>query len=171
VRQLKTKITRKPKLFMTALTKPAKNAIRQDYHTTISTLASARETFSKINDVAAWWSKNFGGRAQKLNDTFTVRFGEIWKSFKVIELVANRKMVWEVTACHMPWLVDKQEWKGTKLVWEITGKKDSTQVNFTHLGLTPDVECYDVCDQGWTFFIHESLLKWLNENKGDPHEE
>jgi hypothetical protein len=156
---------------MTTITKPANAGKQQDYHATISTKVSAREAFEKINDVAAWWSKKFEGRAQKLNDTFTVRFGEIWKIFKVVELAANKRIVWEVTDCHMPWLADKKEWKGTRLVWEISTRKGSTQVDFTHVGLTPEVECYGDCNRGWTFFIHESLLKLLNENKGDPHED
>ena len=156
---------------MTITIKPSQAVKKPDFHATIHTKVSAKAAFDKINDVPAWWSKNFQGSAKKLNDIYTIRFGDIWKMFKVVEFVPNKKAVWEVTDCHMPFLADQQEWKGTKLVWEISEQKDSTQIDFTHAGLTPEIECYALCNKGWTFFIHESLLKLLNENQGDPHDE
>src|ERR1700677_2186013 len=119
---------------MNTLTKPANTKSKLDYHTVIKTKVSASEAFNKINDVPAWWSKNFTGTAQKLNDLYTVRFtvesGVIWKTFKVVESVPHRKIAWEVTDCHMPWLANQQEWKGTQLVWEITSRQDATQIDF-----------------------------------------
>jgi hypothetical protein len=44
---------------------------------------------------------------------------------------------------------DKSEWKGTKIVFEISQKDNKTQLHFTHVGLVPEYECYDICRQGW----------------------
>lgn len=141
---------------------------KPDYHTSIKAAVTAPEAFEKINDVSGWWAKKFKGRARNVGDAFTVRFGKIRKDFRIVEMVPAKKIVWEVTDCHMPWLANKTEWTGTRVVWRLKALKQGTKVDFTHVGLVPSVECYGDCERGWNFFIHESLLKLLTENKGDP---
>ncbi len=140
----------------------------QDYHSSITAHISAKEAFEKIADVNDWWTANFEGSAKKLNDVFTVRFGETFVVFKITEIHPENKIVWLVTDCHLPWLNDKKEWKNTKIVWEISHEKDETKIEMTHVGLTPDVECYENCKKGWDHFINESLFKLFTENKGLP---
>ena len=43
-----------------------------------------------------------------------------------------------------------------------------TQVLFTHVGLVPQVECYDGCTKGWDQYIKGSLFKLLTKGKGEP---
>jgi hypothetical protein len=143
----------------------------QNYHARITAKITAGEAFEQISRVSSWWSKNFEGSAQKLGDAFTVRFGEVWKRFAVVDVVPEKRIEWEVTDCHMPWLADKTEWKNTYLIWELSAKKDSTQIDFTHVGLIPEVECYDDCKKGWNFYINESLFKLLTENQGLPNKD
>ena len=38
----------------------------------------------------------------------------------------------------------------------------------THVGLTPDKECYEDCNKGWSFYVGESLRKLITEGKGLP---
>jgi len=35
--------------------------------------------------------------------------GEGFVTFKVIEIVADKKLVWHVSDCNLPWLIDKKE--------------------------------------------------------------
>ena len=37
-----------------------------------------------------------------------------------------------------------------------------------HVGLIPEIECYESCEKGWNFFTGDSLLKLINEGKGMP---
>jgi len=60
---------------------------KQDYTTTITVNASAQEAFKSINNVSKWWTEDMEGSSQKLNDVFTVRFGETWMTMKVVELI------------------------------------------------------------------------------------
>ena len=36
------------------------------------------------------------------------------------------------------------------------------------IGLVPDIECYNVCEEGWNGHITISLVKFINEGKGMP---
>ena len=141
---------------------------KQDYHVSISVKATAAEVFKSINNVSKWWSEDLEGNSQKQDDEFTVRFGETSITVQLVELIPYRKIGWYVTDCYKHWLKDKKEWKGTKMVWEILSGGDMTQINFTHIGLVPGLECYGGCEKAWDFYIKDSLFKLLTEGKGKP---
>ena len=142
---------------------------KQDYATSILVKATANNAFKSINQVTAWWTENLEGSSEKLNDVFTLRWGgESFVTMKIVESVPDKKVVWDVTDCFLHWLTDKKEWKDTQIVFEISTEGDSTGIQFTHLGLVPQVECYDSCVKGWDQYIKDSLAKLINEGKGMP---
>jgi hypothetical protein len=141
---------------------------KQDYTTTILVKATPNKTFKSINHVAAWWTENIEGNSEKLHDIFTIHFGETFVTMKIAESVPDKKVLWNVTDCYLPWLADKKEWTDTRIVFEISAEGDSTRIQFTHVGLTPQVECYDNCVKGWNQYFKESLAKLINEGKGLP---
>jgi hypothetical protein len=141
---------------------------KQDYTATILVKPTANKAFESINDVAAWWTENIDGSSEKLNDVFTVHFGEAFVTMKIVESVMDKKVVWNVTDCYLHWLADKEEWKNTRMVFEISAEGDSTCIEFTHVGLTPQAECYDSCVKGWDQYIKDSLAKLINEGRGLP---
>jgi Activator of Hsp90 ATPase homolog 1-like protein len=142
---------------------------KQDYTATILVKATANKAFRSINHVAAWWIEDLEGSSEKLNDVLTIRFGgESFVTIKIIESVPDKKVVWTVTDCYLHWFSDKKEWKGTQIVFEISAEGDSTKIQFTHIGLEPRVECYEVCVKGWDQYIKGSLAKLLNEGEGLP---
>jgi hypothetical protein len=142
---------------------------KQDYRTAIVANVTPQEAFDKICRVSEWWGLNFEGKSQKLNDIFTVRFGngDMYK-IEILEIAPNKKVVWQVVDSNQTWHPDSTEWTGTKIVWEISSQKAATQIDMTHLGLVPQFECYDMCKQGWDFLLHQSLIRLLTENKGLP---
>ena len=141
----------------------------QDYSASITVNATPQEAFKSINSVTKWWTENLEGSSQKLNDEFTVRFGDVHVSTqKLIELVPNKKVVWLVTDSKLNFIKDKQEWNGTKISFEISEKDDKTQVRFTHHGLIPKIECFDACSNAWSDYITNSLRNLLNTGKGQP---
>ncbi len=141
---------------------------KQDFTATITAAITPAEAYKGITEVSAWWSENLDGSSENLGDTFTVHFGETFVDFKITEAVANKKMVWLVTDCYLHWLADKKEWSDTQIVFEIVPVGNATQINFTHVGLVPEVECYDGCVKGWTEYFKDSLFKLLTEGKGNP---
>jgi len=141
---------------------------KKNFHATIKVNATAEEALKKISQVNGWWAKKFTGKAGNMNDKFSVHFGETYVDFQISELVPGKKVVWKVTDCNLHWIKTKKEWNGTEVVFEISEKKNSTQIDFTHIGLVPGVECYNDCEVGWTGHITESLVKFINEGKGMP---
>ena len=141
---------------------------QQDYNVSITVNATVEEAFNAINNITAWWSTDFEGNSEKLNDTFTVRFGETFITIKITEFIPYQKIGWQVIDCYKHWLKDKKEWQGTSMSWEISTENNSTQINFTHVGLVPGIECYNGCEGAWNEYIKESLFKLITEGKGIP---
>jgi hypothetical protein len=141
---------------------------KKDFHLTIKVNASPEEAMKRINQVNKWWAKKVTGKSEKLKDKFTVDFGKTYVDFQISELVAGKKVAWKVTDCNLHWIETKKEWNGTEVVFELSPKGKTTQIDFTHIGLVPGVECYEDCEVGWTGHITNSLVKLINEGKGMP---
>ncbi len=141
---------------------------KEDYHNSITVSVPVKTAFEKITLVSEWWTKSFEGSSENPGDTFSVRFGKTFVDFKTIEVIPRKKIIWQVTDCNLDWIEDKTEWKGTKLIWEISEEKGKTAINMTHEGLVPEAECYNDCRKGWNFYVEKSLYKLLTEDKGLP---
>jgi len=139
-----------------------------DYQATIAAEIPAEEAVRRIGQVPQWWTGGFTGMARAKGDRFTVRFGETFVDFTVAELEPGRRVVWEVTDCNLHWIANKAEWKGTRVVWELSSKNGMTEVRMTHVGVFPGAECWESCKPGWDFYVGKSLRKLLAENVGLP---
>ena len=143
----------------------------QGYHTSITVDATAHEAFNCINKVTKWWTENLEGSSRKLNDEFTVRFDDVHVSKqKLVEFIPDKKVVWLVTDSKLNFIKDKQEWINTKISFEISTQNDKTKIHFTHIGLVPEIECFDACSNAWSQYIQQSLWSLVNTGKGQPEE-
>ena len=141
----------------------------QDFHITLTVNAEAHEAFECINNVTQWWTENLEGSSHKLNDEFTVRFGDIhYSRQKLVELVPDKKVVWLVTDSRLNFLKNKEEWTNTKIVFELLTEGGETKIHFTHIGLAPQIECYDACSGAWSQYIRQSLWRLIATGKGQP---
>jgi hypothetical protein len=141
----------------------------KDYTISLTVDAPAKEVFRNINSVTKWWTEVLDGGYEKLNDEFTVHFGDVHESTqKLVEFIPDQKVVWLVTKSRLNFIKDKQEWTNTKISFEISEDSKKSQVRFTHFGLVPEVECYKDCTKGWDYYIKGSLFKLLTEGKGTP---
>jgi len=139
-----------------------------DFAVTIMVDQTPAEAFDAIANVPGWWNENFKGSAKSPDDVFSIQFGGTFVDFKIVELASQKKAVWLVTDCNLDWLADKKEWNDTQVVWDIATIGKATEITMTHVGLVPEIECFENCKKGWNFFIGESLFKLLTEKKGLP---
>lgn len=136
----------------------------KNFTATIEVRKSAQEVCKGICNINEWWG-HIEGSTEKLNDVFTYRPNNTWVKFK-ITACNDQRIAWHVTDCFLHFQNDKTEWTNTDVVFEIIERENSTQINFTHVGLVPEVECYNACSGGWTHYIKVSLLQFLTTGKG-----
>jgi hypothetical protein len=141
----------------------------RNFTTSILVDQTPEEAFDAINDVRGWWSEGIEGHTEKLGDEFTFQYKDIHRSTqKLTEVVRGKKVVWLVSDAHLGFTRDKSEWKGTHVIFEVSRKRDKTEVRFTHEGLVPECECFEACSKGWSFFIHDSLRGLITTGRGQP---
>lgn len=140
-----------------------------NYRAAFTVKAAPETVFGAITRVADWWTVNTEGSSAEVGDEFTVQFGDVHRTTqRVVEAEKGRSIRWRVTESRLPWLRDPLEWKGTEIVFEITSIPGGTRLAFTHIGLTPQVECFAQCEKGWDYFIGTSLHQLVTRGVGLP---
>jgi hypothetical protein len=135
---------------------------KQDFTTTIVVNQTPKQVFNAIKNPQAWWSGEIEGSADKLNDEFTYRYKDFHLSKqKIVEMIPDQKIIWLVTESQINYAEDKREWTDTKISFEIFEQDNKTQLRFTHLGLVPEVECFDSCSSSWTQLIQQGLFNLI----------
>lgn len=143
-----------------------------NYTHTIEVKANAENAYNALShEIPLWWSEMFEGSSAQIGDRFTIRFGtDIHKTMRVKESIPNFEMIWYVedSLIALPELKNQTEWIGTTIVWEIERNEENTQIKVTHIGLNPNIECYEICSNGWVQFLG-SLKLFLETGKGNPY--
>ncbi|MFD2872040.1 SRPBCC domain-containing protein [Mucilaginibacter ximonensis] len=138
-----------------------------NYQALFTTKLSQAKAKDGICRVQNWWSADVQGHSADAGDTFRVRFGKTWADIRITE-EGPQRLVWTFTDCYLNLLKDPQEWKNTRVIWELIPAGDGTELTMTHEGLTPALECFEDCRQGWDFFVLSSLRQYLETGKGLP---
>lgn len=130
--------------------------------------AIPKTIFQCIGKVQNWWAGHTKGDSENLGSVFTVYFGSTFSKFEIIHFHEFEKIIWTVKDSNLNWLVNKQEWNGTQVVWNIRDMGSHFRLEMIHLGINPEVECFDQCSRGWNFYIGESLRQLILSGKGLP---
>ena len=140
---------------------------KQDFTTTIVVDQTPKQVFNAINNPQAWWSGEIKGSTDKLNDEFTYRYKELHLSKqRIVEMIPDQKVVWLVTESKINYAEDKREWTDTKISFEISEEDNRTLLRFTHLGLVPEIECFDSCSNSWSQLIQQGLFSLITTGEG-----
>ena len=142
----------------------------QDFTTTILLDKSPEEVFKAIQNVRGWWSEEIEGKTANGGDEFKYHYEDIHRcKIKLIEVIPNQKIVWLIEENYFSFTKDETEWTNTKAVFDISKQENKTKLTFTHVGLVPEYECFEVCKSGWTNYIQNSLKKLIETGKGEPN--
>lgn len=143
----------------------------KDFSTSIMVDKSPSEVFEAVQDVRDWWSKDITGNTANEGDVFEFEVpGVHYSKQKLTEVVLDKKIVWTVLEANMTFIKQSDEWKNTKIVFDIEKLDDGkTKLTFTHIGLTPEVECYEACMPAWTEYVKHSLFQKIQTGSGDPN--
>ncbi|MDF3077592.1 MAG: hypothetical protein K0S09_1481 [Sphingobacteriaceae bacterium] len=143
---------------------------KQDFTTSIEVSQSPSTVFNAIKNFRGWWSDDIEGETGKLNETFFYHYKDVHLcKLKLIEAIPDQKLVYQVVDNQFNFTKDKTEWIGTKLIFDISKDGEKTKMQFTHEGLVPEYECYNVCTDAWTSYIQGSLKSLIETGKGKPN--
>jgi len=120
-----------------------------------------------------WWTSDCN-QISETGEEITFRFGSTYWVMRANNLVPDKFVELECIEAHhihdgLPSSI-LNEWKGSKLKWEIQKQDEKTKIVLVHEGLMPSLECYEVCEQGWEYFFVNSLKQYLDTGKGSPFE-
>jgi len=128
------------------------------------------EVFNAVNNVRGWWSEEIEGDTDKLNAEFTYRFEDVHHSkMKITEFIPGEKVVWKVLQNYFKFTKDSSEWTGNDIIFSITPQGNKTQLQFTQVGLVPEYECFDICQNAWGNYINNSLRSLITTGQGQPN--
>jgi uncharacterized protein YndB with AHSA1/START domain len=141
-----------------------------DYTTTFTVEQSPQQVFEAITNVRGWWSEDAEGVTDRVDGEFVHRYQDIHRcKVRVTELVPGRRVAWHILDNYFNFIQDQTEWTGTDVVFEISEKDGGSEVRFTHLGLVPRYECYDVCSNAWSGYLGGSLRSLIETGTGQPN--
>ena len=139
---------------------------KDNFSTTFTVPQPPRAAYQAIVKPSSWWSGEHEGEADRLGGIFTYRYKTFhYSRQEVTELVEGRRVAWRVLESNLSFLEDKSEWTGTVMTFDIVPEGELTRVTFTHVGLRPQVECYDTCADAWTSLIQGSLKQLIESGE------
>jgi len=145
----------------------------QDYSTEMLVSAKPEFVYNAITkEIDKWWTE-LSNKALQVGEQLTVKFEKTtsWV-MTVSEASPNQSLAWKVTEANhdLENISKKDEWKGTSIKWKIEKNGSGSKITFTHEGLFPALECYEICEGGWDYFLG-SLKNYLETGKGNPYKE
>lgn len=116
-----------------------------------------------------WWTQTCDAGAG-VGSTVTLRFGPTYKVMKILCSRPDSEVHWRCldSQIHVPGINKKDEWKGTEIRFSLAAVPGGTRLRLDHFGLHPQIECYEVCANGWRQFLG-SLRAYLENGRGMPY--
>ena len=143
-----------------------------DFSTTLTVGRSADDVYAAIIDPRGWWSTHITGRTSSAGDVYFYDKGDIhFATIEVVESTPGTRVVWKVLRNHFKFTSDPTEWTGTSIVFDLLEENGDTTVRFTHVGLNPHEECFEICNVAWTFYVRQSLRNLILTGTGQPDDD
>jgi uncharacterized protein YndB with AHSA1/START domain len=131
--------------------------------------APPERAYAAIIDPRAWWMRHIDGESASVGSEFGYVVEGVHRvRMRVEELVPGTRVSWRVIENWMSFIEDQAEWVGTLIRFELSARDGGTDVSFTHEGLKPHYECFDVCVDAWDLYARRSLRDLILTGRGTP---
>jgi uncharacterized protein YndB with AHSA1/START domain len=124
--------------------------------------AEVFEALTTRHGISGWWGPVKGD--PRVGGEFTFRpMVNIEKLFHVDVAESDSLVEWKVLECEF-----LPEWPGTTIRFELSPEGDgATRLQFEHVGLSAQLECWNICEPGWNQSL-ASLKSYLDTGQGNP---
>jgi uncharacterized protein YndB with AHSA1/START domain len=117
--------------------------------------------FTLPADLTNWWTPASG--VGTTGGELVFHFGDQRIFCQVDDAERPSRVRWSVLLCE-----PAPDWLGTKIAIDLSATDDGgTRVDFRHHGLTPQLECFEMCQNGWTHHLGD-LINSLEAGNGNP---
>jgi uncharacterized protein YndB with AHSA1/START domain len=135
-----------------------------DYQITVRAQAPASAVFRALTtaaEITAWW--NPGRGSGETGGELVLPMGPADPLIIRVDKATPALVQWTVISCPF-----EPDWLGTRPRFTITQvSQNETEIQFRHIGLTPELECIDMCTRSWNHFL-PSLRLYLETGAGQP---
>jgi ketosteroid isomerase-like protein len=128
--------------------------------------AKPEQVFDALSHPERWWSTSVDADGDRLRMN--------WRDGGFVTFRASadppHRLIWQCVEQVDHYLPRSDEWVGTAVIFELAEVGDGARLHFEHRGLTPALDCYDVCENGWDFYLRRSIGQLLETGRGIPSE-
>ncbi|MGB3375078.1 MAG: SRPBCC domain-containing protein [Microbacterium sp.] len=139
-----------------------------DYTFSYDVPRSPGEVYDAVIDVRGWWSQRISGDTDRRGEFIYEVPGIHRTHARITELTPHRRIVWHVIENWFASSPETDEWAGSDITFDIEPTDDGSRLTFTHVGLTPELDCYEGCSVGWSRHALESLRTLITTGTGTP---
>jgi uncharacterized protein YndB with AHSA1/START domain len=148
----------------------------KDFYHTLRLPVSAKNVYEAVSTedgVRNWWTR-FADIGKETGCIAEFRFptAGFYVKAEIQSLIPSKLVEWKVIDSMHPeksGFSNLRDWEGTLIRFEIEHVSESESVlHFTHQGLTEELECYQVCENGWNSYL-SSLKDLLVNGQGKPY--
>ena len=135
-----------------------------DFRSTKTFAAAPDAVFSALTDIDAltgWWTPAAGGA--DTGETLRFLMGDQEVVMRVAEADRPSRVRWSVLVCE-----PAPDWVGTSITFDLEPVGVGTELRFHHHGLNPGLECFEMCNAGWTRHL-ASLVDYVDRGAGRPN--
>jgi uncharacterized protein YndB with AHSA1/START domain len=117
--------------------------------------------FTNPADLTNWWTPASG--VGTTGGELVFRFGDQRLFCRVDDAERPSRVRWSVLRCE-----PVPDWLGTEIAVDLSPTGDGgTCIDFRHHGLTPQLECFEMCQNGWTHHLGD-LINAFEAGNGIP---
>lgn len=123
------------------------------YTKTLTVAATPDQVYAALTDpdqVTSWWKATSTTGSGYTGGQLQITFGTEPQPTVLRVLATHRPnlVIWEVTASPLV-----PDWKGTQPTFSMVEVDNGCRLNFTHHGLAPVLECFEMCNIDWGQFL------------------